>query len=165
MYVYILHQKKGRRLKKWKCDIFTAATWTRVDFLSPGSPGGIMAQRPNARMRPQISKYTELFKGIPKEFDTNPANPRICWCVQVFKLSFSCLRNWRKQKLDNLWMRMTKDVIFKLSIRWHPLDMVEEEECILGGGLDDWYDAAIKAGQGFKTEQEREAYIKSLGLF
>ena len=30
-------------------------------------------------------------------------------------------------------------------------------------GLDDWYDNAIKAGQGFKTDKERENYIKSIG--
>ena len=30
-------------------------------------------------------------------------------------------------------------------------------------GLDDWYDNAIKAGQGFKSDQERENYIKSIG--
>ena len=30
-------------------------------------------------------------------------------------------------------------------------------------GLDDWYDNAIKAGQGFKTDKEREDYIKSIG--
>ena len=30
-------------------------------------------------------------------------------------------------------------------------------------GLDDWYDNAIKAGQGFKSDKEREDYIKSIG--
>ena len=30
-------------------------------------------------------------------------------------------------------------------------------------GLDDWYDNALKAGQGFKSEKEREDYIKSIG--
>ena len=30
-------------------------------------------------------------------------------------------------------------------------------------GLDDWYDKALAAGQGFKSEEERQAYIKSLG--
>jgi hypothetical protein len=30
-------------------------------------------------------------------------------------------------------------------------------------GLDDWYDNALKAGQGFKTDKEREDYIKSIG--
>ena len=30
-------------------------------------------------------------------------------------------------------------------------------------GLDDWYDAALKAGQGFKSPEERQAYIDSLG--
>lgn len=29
--------------------------------------------------------------------------------------------------------------------------------------IDDWYDAAIKAGKGFKSEKERQDYIKSLG--
>ena len=30
-------------------------------------------------------------------------------------------------------------------------------------GLDDWYDNALKAGQGFKSDKEREDYIKSIG--
>lgn len=30
-------------------------------------------------------------------------------------------------------------------------------------GLDDWYDNAIKAGHGFKSDKEREEYIKSIG--
>ena len=30
-------------------------------------------------------------------------------------------------------------------------------------GLDDWYDKALASGQGFKSEEERQAYIKSLG--
>lgn len=30
-------------------------------------------------------------------------------------------------------------------------------------GLDDWYDNAIKAGQGFKSDKERDDYIKSIG--
>ena len=29
--------------------------------------------------------------------------------------------------------------------------------------IDEWYDKALAAGQGFKTEAEREAYIESLG--
>ena len=41
----------------------------------------------------------------------------------------------------------------------------ESDSCELGGGLDDWYDAAIKAGKGFKTEAERQAYIDSLGVY
>ena len=41
--------------------------------------------------------------------------------------------------------------------------MAEEQAWPEVPGLDDWYDNALKAGQGFKSDKEREDYIKSIG--
>lgn len=40
---------------------------------------------------------------------------------------------------------------------------MSEEEFGDYGDFDDWYDRALKNGMGFKSEEERQAYIKSIG--
>ena len=37
------------------------------------------------------------------------------------------------------------------------------EDGSLDAEMDDWIDEALKRGEGFKTEEERQEYIKSLG--
>jgi hypothetical protein len=33
----------------------------------------------------------------------------------------------------------------------------------LKDGFDDWYDNALKSGAGFKTDEEKAAYLASIG--
>ena len=33
-----------------------------------------------------------------------------------------------------------------------------------GDHIDDWIDEALKRGEGFKSEEEKAAYLKSIGL-
>ena len=32
-------------------------------------------------------------------------------------------------------------------------------------GIEDWIDEALKRGEGFKSEEEKQEYLKSLGCY